>query len=82
MRKGRFRMKNGKPIDWESRLQRLEADVKDIKALLQAQQQQGWKAVVGAFANDPVFDEIRKITDELREKERRRARRKPAKQKS
>ena len=29
-------MKNGKAIDWEARLDRLEADVKEIKAMLQA----------------------------------------------
>ena len=29
-------MKNGEHIDWEGRLERLEADVKEIKALLQS----------------------------------------------
>ena len=76
-------MKNGKPIDLAARLERLEADVKEIKALLQAQQQpQGWKAVVGAFADDPVFEEITRLGAEIREKERKKARRSRAKQKS
>jgi hypothetical protein len=76
-------MKNGKPIDWEARLEQLEADVKEIKAMLQAQQElkePWWKSVVGSFANDPVAEEVRKIIDETREKERRKARSKPAKQ--
>jgi hypothetical protein len=69
-------MKNGKPTDWEARLARLEADVKEIKELLQTREQpQGWKAVVGAFADDPVFDEILRLGNEVREKERRKARR-------
>lgn len=72
-------MKNGKPIDLESRLKRLEADVAEIKALLQAQQPQGWRAVLGAFADDPVFDEILRLGNEVREKERRIARRQRAK---
>jgi hypothetical protein len=77
-------MKNGKPIDWEARLERLEADVKEIKAMLQAQQEPKepwWKSSVGMFANDPVADEVRKMTDEIRAKERRGARRKPARKK-
>jgi hypothetical protein len=71
-------MKNGKPIGWEARLERLEADVKEIKALLEAQQEPKepwWKSVVGAFANDPVFDEISRLGAEIREKEREKARR-------
>ena len=77
-------MKNGKPIDWEARLERLEADVKEIKALLQAQQPQpqGWKAVVGAFADDPVFEEILRLGNEVREKERRKVRRQRKKSKA
>ena len=78
-------MKNGKPIDLEARLKRLEADVAEIKALLQAQQgskEPWWKAVVGTFADDPVFEEIRKLTVEISEKERKKARRAPTKQKS
>jgi hypothetical protein len=77
-------MKNGKPVDLEGRLQSLEADVKEIKEMLQAQHspnEPGWKSFVGMFANDPVADEVRKITDEIREKERRQARRKPARKK-
>lgn len=78
-------MKNGKPIDLEARLKRLEADVAEIKAMLQAQQgpkEPWWKAVVGTFADDPVFEEIRRLTVEISEKERKKARRAPAKQKS
>ena len=78
-------MKNGKPIDLESRLVSLEADVKEIKALLQSQygpKEPWWKAVVGTFADDPVFDEIRRLGEEIREKERRKARRARPKQKS
>lgn len=77
-------MKNGKPIDLESRLKGLEADVAEIKALLQAQQEPKepwWKAVVGTFEGDPVFEEISRLGQEIREKERRKARRGQAKPK-
>jgi hypothetical protein len=80
-------MKNGKPIDWETRLEKLEADVKDIKAMPQAQQkpeEPWWHSVVGSMpAGDPACDAVSKIVSELREKERREARRrKPVRQKS
>jgi hypothetical protein len=72
-------MKNGKLSDWEVRLARLEADVREMKALLQAQQPDStkpwWESVVGTFANDPVFEEIDRLGREIREKERRKARR-------
>jgi hypothetical protein len=76
-------MKNGKPTDWEKRLERLEADVNDIKKMLQAQKpkEPWWEPFVGMFANDPVADEVRKITEKMREKERRKAKRKPARKK-
>lgn len=67
-------MKNGKPINWQARLERLEADVKEIKAMLQAGQPQGWRTVAGAFAGDPVFAEILRLGNEVREKERRKDR--------
>jgi hypothetical protein len=75
-------MKNGKPINWEARLECLEADVKEIKTLLEAQKPQGWKSVVGAFANGPVFEEITRLGAEIREKEREKARRPRKKKKS
>ena len=78
-------MKNGKPTDWEARLGRLEADVKEIKALLQAKQEPKeawWKPFVGIFENDPVADEVRKIIEETREKERQKARRARPKKKA
>ena len=75
--KGRCNMKNGKPISLGARIDRLEADVKEIRALLLAlqPQPQGWKAVVGTFADDPVFEEILRLGNEVREKERRKIRR-------
>jgi hypothetical protein len=78
-------MKNGKPIDLETRLERLEADVKAIKALLEAQQkpeEPWWKSVVGSFANDPVGQEIIELGLQVREKDREKARRRFAKKKS
>jgi hypothetical protein len=78
-------MKNGKPIDLEARLNRLEADVKEIKALLLAKQpaeEPWWKSVVGSFANDPVYEEILRLGNEVREKERQKARRKATKRKA
>ena len=77
-------MKNGKPIALESRLKRLEADVAEIKALLQVREEPKepwWKAVVGTFEGDPVFEEISRLGREIREKERRKARRGQAKPK-
>jgi hypothetical protein len=68
-------MKNGKPNELEARLARLETDVKDIKAMLEAQRPLGWKAIVGTFADDPVFEEILRLGNEVREKERRKSRR-------
>lgn len=73
-------MKNGKPIDWETRLTRLEDDVRQIKSMLQnGPPKRGWQAMVGSLSGDPVYDEIRKVTMELIEKDRRRARRAAAK---
>lgn len=69
-------MNNGKPIDWETRLSRLEADVQEIKALLQAQQPKWWKGVVGSFADNDAFEEATRLGREIREKEREKAREK------
>lgn len=77
-------MNNGKKIDVEERLKRLEADILEIKAMLQAQQEpkeHWWKPFVGMFANDPVAEEVNKMIEETREKERRKARRKPVRKK-
>jgi hypothetical protein len=75
-------MKNGKPMDLETRLESLEADVREIKAMLEAQRpKQGWKAIAGTFADDPVFAEILRLGNEVREKERAAFRRKQNKAK-
>ena len=77
-------MKNGKPLNLDERLERLEADVQEIKALLQSEQatkEPWWEPFVGMFANDPVADEVRKIVEENHERERRKARRKPVRKK-
>ena len=77
-------MKNGKPPNFEERMTRLEADVREIKAMLEAQQkptEPWWKPFVGMYANDPVADEVRKIVEENHERERRKALRKPARKK-
>lgn len=78
-------MKNGKPVSLEQRLLRLEADVDELKATLRAQQEPKkpwWEEMVGVFANDPVFEEVDRIVQENREKERKRARRKQPKAKA
>jgi hypothetical protein len=78
-------MKNGKPINLEARLKRLEADVTEIKALLSARQESEepwWKAIVGSMAGNPVAEEIRKLTAEISEKERKKARRTRSKNKA
>jgi hypothetical protein len=71
-------MKNGKQVDWDARLARLEAEMKEIKALLQAQQQPKkpwWEEIAGTFANDPIYEEIINLGLEVREKDREKARR-------
>lgn len=69
-------MKNGKAPSVESRLARLEDEIRQLRALLDnGAPKAGWPAIVGTLAGDPVFDEIRKVTMELIEKDRRRARR-------
>ena len=73
-------MKNGKIPSFEARLSRLEKEVSQIKGLLEnGPSKPGWHAVVGTLAGDPVYDEIRKVTMELIEKDRRRARGRVAK---
>jgi hypothetical protein len=77
-------MKNGKANDLETRLERLEADVKAIKDMLQTQQpskEPWWHSVVGSFADDPVAHEIIQLGLEVREKDREKARRRFAKEK-
>jgi len=75
-------MKNGKAISLKERLERLEADVQEIKTLLHAQQpkEPWWKSVVGTFPDDPVFNEIIRLGLEVREKDREKARRRFAKE--
>jgi hypothetical protein len=76
-------MKNGKPVTLEARLASLEADVKEIREMLQAQQKSKkpwWEKTIGIFANDPVADEVRKIIEKNRERERSKAQR-PARKK-
>ena len=76
-------MKNGKPNEYEARLERLEADVKEVKAMLQAQGEPTkawWKEIIGTF-KDPVGQEIIRLGLEVREKDRRKARRARAKAK-
>ena len=84
LKKERCNLKNGKLNDWEARLERLEADVNEIKTILQAQppKEPWWKAIVGSFEGDPVFAEIDRLGREIREKERRKARKVRSKRKT
>jgi hypothetical protein len=69
-------MKNGKSNNWEARLTRLERKVEQISAMLEANPSKpGWQSLVGVFADDPVFADIRRVTKELIEKERERDKR-------
>lgn len=69
-------MKNGKAINWEARLTHLEEDVRQIKAMLErGSTKPGWQAMVGVFADDPVYADIRRVTMDLIEKERERDKR-------
>ena len=69
-------MKNGKSNNWEARLTRLEDDVRQIKSMFEkGPSKRGWQAMVGVFADDPVYADIRRVTMDLIEKERERDKR-------
>ena len=69
-------MKNGKPTSVESRLAKLEDDVREIKRKLESSQpKQGWTAIIGSQEPNEVSREIHRITMDLIEKERERDKR-------
>lgn len=71
-------MKNGKLMTLEQRVQRLETDLRVIKELLQKNmeaKEPWWNAIAGIYQNDPEAQEVMKSVLEMREKERRQARR-------
>ena len=74
-------MKNGKPLGIDERLQRLEADLCQLRALVETQlHPKGWHAFVGTHAGDPVFAEIVRLGRKYRESLRpRRLKKKRAK---
>lgn len=72
-------MKNGKISAIETRLLKLEEEVRRLRTTIEAAQQPlGWKAFAGSHAGDPVFREIVELGRKLREAERPRQRRKQA----
>lgn len=69
-------MKNGKFDALDQRLQRLEDEVRQLRATIEAQiEPKGWQSIAGSHAGDPVFAEITRLGREIRESERRKARR-------
>ncbi len=62
--------------DLESRLTSLEREVRELRTKLGEQTKVPWyRQIVGAFKDDPVFDEIVRLGSQYRESDRRRARR-------
>jgi hypothetical protein len=55
----------------EDRVAALEAEVKRLKDLIEkGPAKPGWKAIVGAFANDPYYEEAMKLGRAYRESTR------------
>jgi hypothetical protein len=66
----------------EQRVARLEAELKELRQALSSTQpdrRKEWRSMVGAFTDDHGMQEIFKEAMRLREADRRKARRKPAK---
>jgi hypothetical protein len=69
-------MKNGKLNALNARLHRLEEEVRQLRAKINAcAEPKGWQSIAGAHAGDPVFAEITRLGQKFREAERRKARR-------
>jgi len=62
----------------EARLTALEAEVHRLSTLVDKPKVRSWQKMVGAFANDPDFEEAMKYAQEYRESTRPR-KRKPRK---
>ena len=76
---GEMRMNNH---TLEQRVARLEADLQQLRSELcsrRPERRSDWRSLVGAFTDDPGMQEIFKEAMRLREADRRKARRKPAK---
>jgi hypothetical protein len=62
--------------DLESRLASLEREVRELRTKLGEQSSVPWyRQIVGAFKDDPVFDEIVRLGAAYREADRRKTRR-------
>lgn len=60
----------------ETRVKTLEREVRELRTKLGEQTKVPWyREILGAFKDDPVFDEIVRLGAEYREADRRRARR-------
>ncbi len=58
-------------VSLEDRVAALEAEVKRLKDLIDnGREKRGWKAIVGSFANDPLYEEAMKLGREYRESTR------------
>jgi hypothetical protein len=56
----------------EIRVKQLEEEVQDLKARLEAVPQTPWyRQILGTFADNPTFDEIVRLGQELRAAERK-----------
>ena len=61
--------------EFESRVTSLECEVRELRTELSEPAKVPWyRQIVGAFKDDPVFDEIARLGAEYRESDRRKAR--------
>jgi hypothetical protein len=66
----------------EARIAALEREVRHLKDLVdKGQRKRGWRIIIGAFANDPLYEEAMRLGREYRESQRPRKRKKSQKAK-
>jgi hypothetical protein len=53
----------------EQRVAALERELAELKATVGERPKQGWESTIGAFANDPLFDEAVRLGREWRDEE-------------
>jgi hypothetical protein len=62
------------------RVAALEQEVRELKRLLDSNgEKRGWRRLIGAFANDPYFEEAMRLGREYRESLRPKRSKKPKK---
>ncbi len=64
-------MKNGKTVDWEARIKKLEDEVEKILLRLKEGPNRDWRQIVGSHENDPLFEEMCRLGQEIRQGKRK-----------